>query len=125
MKIQDIHQFGLGFSYHELLKMGFEVLSVEPDLETFPQIIARKNEQLYFIVVKTEVYPQVGDLPTNHQIKQIRAHAKKHHALTKFISLGLANGLATNEEERSNIKKGAEILVNFSGLKELLRIGQS
>lgn len=125
MKLQDIHEFGLGFSYHELLKMGFEVLSVEPDLETFPQIIARKDEQLYFIVVQTDVYPLVGDLPTTHQIKQLRAHAEKHHALAKFISLGIANGAATNEEEKSNVKKESEILVNFSGLKELFRLGDS
>lgn len=122
MNLQDIHQFGLQFVYGELLKDNFEVLSVEPDLETFPQIVARKDEQLYFIVVQTASYPEVGDLPTNHQIQLIREHASKHNAIPKFASLGIANSESNSEAEKSNLKKGNEFLVNYSGLKELIRI---
>jgi len=122
MNSEEIHLFGLRFMYRELTQSGFEVLSVEPDTETFPQIIARKEEQLYFIVVQTAIYPEVGDLPTNHQIKQIREHAEKHKAITKFASLGLANAESNSEAEKSILKKGQEFLVNYSGLKELLRV---
>lgn len=122
MNLDDIHQFGLRFIYRELLQNDFEVLSVEPNLETFPQIVARKNEQLYFIVVQTATYPEVGDLPTNHQIKQIQEHAQKHNALAKFASLGLANANAQNEEEKKSLQKGGELYVHYSGLKELIRI---
>lgn len=122
MNFAEQHQFGLRFMYRELLKKGFEILSVEPDLETFPQIVANKNDQLYFIVVQTAVYPEVGDLPTNHQIRLIREHAEKHKAITKFASLGLANANAKSEAEKSLLMKGDEFLVNYSGLKELLRI---
>ena len=125
MNLNDIHQFGLRFMYRQLTENGFEVLSVEPDLETFPQIVARKDDQLYFIVVQTTAYPEVGDLPTNHQIKQIREHAEKHKAITKFASLGLANAETTIEAKKSILKKGGEFLVNYSGLKELLRVDLS
>lgn len=121
MNTDEIHQFGLRFMYRELLKKGFEVLLVEPDLETFPQIVARKDNQLYFIVVQTDIYPEVGDLPSNYQIRQIREHAEKHKAITLFASLGLANAKFITEAEKSKFKKGDELLVNFSGLKELLR----
>lgn len=122
MNLDEIHLFGLRFTYRELLQNHFEVLSVEPDLEIFPQIVARKKEQMYFIVVQTAAYPEVGDLPTNHQIKEIRAHATKHNAITKFVSLGLANANAKNENEKAILKKGGEFLVNYSGFKELMRI---
>lgn len=122
MDKNEIHQFGLRFIYRNLLEIGFEVLSVEPDLETFPQIVARKEEQLYFIVVQTAVYPEVGDLPTNYQIKQIQEHAKKHNALAKFASLGLANAEAKDEAEKSILRKGGELYVHYSGLKELARV---
>lgn len=122
MNSEDLHLFGLRFMYRELMQIGFEVLSVEPDMETFPQIVARKDEQLYFIVVQTAVYPGVGDLPSNHQIKQIREHAENHKAITKFASLGLANAKSSSEAEKSILKKGDEYLINYSGLKELLRV---
>ncbi|MBN1650798.1 MAG: hypothetical protein JW857_05695 [Bacteroidales bacterium] len=122
MDLAELHLFGLRFMYRELSANGFEVLSVEPDLETFPQIVAKKDEQLYFIVVQTSAYPLVGDLPTNHQIKLINEHAKKHKALTKFASLGIANGEAKTEKEKSILKKGSEFLINYSGLKELIRV---
>lgn len=122
MNLEELHLFGLRFMYRELTQNGFEVLSVEPDLETFPQIIAKKDDQLYFIVVQTSAYPLVGDLPTNHQIKLINEHAKKHKAITKFASLGIANGEAKTEKEKSILKKGSEFLINYSGLKELIRI---
>lgn len=122
MNLEDIHQFGLRFMYRQLTENGFEVLSVEPDMETFPQIVAKKNEQFYFIVVQTLAYPEVGDLPTNHQIKQIRKHAQKHKAIAKFASLGVAKANARNETEKSILKKGDEFLINYSGLKELIRV---
>ncbi|MDA3905508.1 MAG: hypothetical protein PF484_05470 [Bacteroidales bacterium] len=122
MNLDDIHIFGLRFMYRELTNNGFEVLSVEPDLETYPQIVARKSNQLYFIVVQTAAYPDIGDLPTNHQIKLIQEHAQKHNAITKFTSIGLANANAKNEMEKSILKKGDEFLVNYSGIKELIRL---
>ncbi|MBN2237551.1 MAG: hypothetical protein JW729_08315 [Bacteroidales bacterium] len=124
MEKKDIHLFGLRFMYRELMAQGFEVRSVEPDLETFPQIIAQKDKQLYFIVVQTDVFPEVGDLPSVYQIKQIRAHADKHQAILKFASLGLANAEANTEAEKSVLKKGGELFVHYSGLKELLKISE-
>jgi len=119
---QDIIDFGLRYVYGELLKDGFEVLSVRPEPEVDPQILAKKEEQLYFIVVRTDVYPDVGDLPSISRINQIRDHAKKHKALSKFASIGLMNAEAKNEEDKSKLYKGGEFYVNYSGLHELVRI---
>jgi hypothetical protein len=119
---QEVIEFGLRYAYGALSKDGFEILSVRPEPEIDPQIVAKKDDQLYFIVVRTEVFPEVGDLPSLSRINQIREHAQKHQALAKFISIGLMNAEAKNEDDKSQLHKGGEFYVNYSGLHELIRI---
>ena len=119
---EEIIEFGLRHAYGKLVKEGFEVLSVMPESNMDPQILAKKEEQLYFIIIRTEVYPNVGDLPSISRISQVNEHAKKHNAKTKFISLGILNANAKTEEEKSILYKGGEFYINYSGLKELVRV---
>ena len=119
---QEVIEFGLRYAYGALSKDGFEILSVRPEPEIDPQIVAKKDDQLYFIVVRTEVFPEVGDLPSLSRINLIREHAQKHQALAKFISIGLMNAEAKNEDDKSQLHKGGEFYVNYSGLHELIRI---
>jgi len=118
---QEAIDFGLRYVYGQLINDGFEVLSVRPELDIDPQILANKDEQLYFIIVRTDIYPEVGDMPSISRIQQIREHAEKHSAVTKFISIGLMNAHAKTEEEKSILYKGGEFYVNDSGLRELIR----
>lgn len=122
MSPEEIIEFGLRHTYGKLVKDGFEVLSVMPEPNVDPQILAKKDEQLYFIVIRTDVYPNVGDLPSISRISQVNEHAKKHDAITKFVSLGILNANAKTEEEKSKLYKGGEFYINYSGLKELVRV---
>lgn len=119
---QEIIDFGLRYVYGQLVKDGFEVLSVRPEPELDPQILAKKDNELYFIIIRTDVYPEVGDLPSISRITQVREHAKKHEAKTKFVSLGIVNADAKNEDDKSKLFKGGEFYVNYSGLHELVRV---
>jgi len=119
---EEIIIFGLRHSYGRLIKDGFEVLSVRHEPEIDPQIVAQKDDQLYFIVVRTDIYPHKGELPSLSRIQQVRDHAEKHQAICKFISIGLTNANATNEFEKSKFYKGGEFLVDYSGLQELIRV---
>jgi hypothetical protein len=121
---QEIIDFGLRYVYGQLLNDGFEVLSVRPEPEVDPQILAKKDNQLYFVIIRTEVYPEVGDLPSISRITQINEHAQKHKAQTKFVSLGILNANAKTEADKSKLYKGGEFYVNYSGLHELVRIIQ-
>ncbi len=121
---QEIIDFGLRYVYGQLVNDGFEVLSVRPEPEVDPQILAKKNEKLYFIIIRTEVYPEVGDLPSISRITQINEHAKKHEAQTKFVSLGILNANAKTEADKCKLFKGGEFYVNYSGLHELVRISK-
>ncbi|MCK5776907.1 MAG: hypothetical protein KAH25_12050 [Bacteroidales bacterium] len=119
---QEIIDFSLRYVYGQLVNDGFEVLSVRPEPEVDPQILAKKNDELYFIIIRTEVYPEVGDLPSITRISQINEHAKKHEAQTKFVSLGILNANAKTEADKSKLFKGGEFYVNYSGLHELVRL---
>ena len=119
---QEIIDFGLRHAYGQLVKEGYEILSVRPEPDVDPQILAKKENQLYFIIIRTDVYPEIGDLPSLSRISQVNEHAKTHDAKTKFISIGLMNAEAKNEEEKSKLLKGGEFYVNYSGLHELVRL---
>ncbi len=121
LKPQEIIDFGLRYVYGQLLKDGFEILSVRPEPELDPQILAKKNDELYFIIIRTGVYPEVGDLPSISRIAQVNEHAKKHQAKTKFASVGILNAEAKNDADKSKLFKGGEFYVNYSGLHELVR----
>ncbi len=122
LTVQEVIEFGLKYVYGQLLKEGFEVLSVRPEPDVDPQILAKKEEQLYFIIIRSEIYPEVGDMPSISRIAQINQHAHKHQAKTKFISIGLMNAEAKNEADKSKLYKGGEFYVNYSGLHELMRL---
>jgi hypothetical protein len=119
---EETKSFGLRYVYSQLVNDGFEVLSVRPEPDVDPQMVAKKEEQLYFFVIRTEIYPEVGDLPSISIIKQIQEHARKHEAKAKFISLGIMNAGAKAESEKSMLYKGGEFYVNYSGIKELVRL---
>lgn len=119
---EEILLFGLRHSYGRLIKEGFEVLSVRHEPEIDPQIVAKKEAQLYFIVVRTDIYPHKGELPSMSRIQQVRDHAKQHRAICKFIGIGLTNAEAKTEEEKSKLYKKGEFLVDYSGLQELIRV---
>lgn len=114
--------FGLRHTYGRLIKDGYKVLSVRSEPEIDPQIVAQKEDQMYFIVVRTDVYPHKGQLPSISRIQQVRDHAEKHKAICKFIGIGLTNAESEKEEEKSKLYKGGEILVEYSGMQELIRL---
>ncbi len=122
LSADEIILFGLRHSYGRLINDGFEVLSVRHEPEIDPQIVAKKEEQLYFIVVRTDIYPHKGEMPSMSRIQQIRDHAKQHEAICKFISIGLTNAEAKTKEGKSKLYKKGEFLVDYSGLKELIRL---
>ncbi|GAO30033.1 hypothetical protein [Geofilum rubicundum] len=59
MNQEDLHFFGLKVVYKDLVDNGFEVLNVRREMDVNPQILARKEDVLYFIVVRTAPYPEM------------------------------------------------------------------
>ena len=90
---------------------------VEADLSSEPQIVAQKDGELAFFVVRTGVYPGRGRFEESQEaFDTLVRHASAHGASCYFASVGIANSNGTTEEEMSVPLKGVAYNVQFDGL---------
>lgn len=115
MSQEDLHFFGLKVVYKDLVDKGFEVLNVRREMDVNPQILARKEEVLYFIVVRTATFPEMGILLPEIAAK-VSHHAMKHQAVCRFGSVGVANAKGDSDEEMGHPEMDGEYYINYKGL---------
>lgn len=115
MSQEDLHFFGLKVVYKDLVDKGFEVLNVRREMDVNPQILARKEEVLYFIVVRTATFPEMGILLPDIAAKVSR-HAMIHKAVCRFGSVGVANAKGDTDEEMGHPEIDGEYYINYKGL---------
>lgn len=113
----EIHDFGVEVVFGQIEKEGFEVQSVNTDTEFSPQIVARKDGEIAFIIVRTECYPNKGKLEDEEVIERLIHHAEQHNATCYFASIGIANAEARSSEEMSLPIKGAGFNIAYTGLE--------
>lgn len=111
---EELHELGIKWVYKHI-KDEFEVLSVNIEFDKNPQIVARKDDEMHFIVVKTSTYPDVGSL-TSVAAEEIIKHADKHNAKILFAHVGIANADAENENDMQFPVKGGHFYFNYNGL---------
>ena len=111
---EELHELGIKWVYKHI-KDEYEVLSVNIEFEKNPQILARKDEQMFFIVVKTSTYPDVGSL-TPIAAEEIIKHADKHKAKILFAHVGVANADAKDENGMQFPEKDGQYYINYQGL---------
>lgn len=119
MSEADIHAFGVEIVYKQLEKDGWAIRSadVEADLFSEPQIIAAKDGELAFFIIRAGMYPGRGRFEEGQTaFDTLVKHAREHGAACYFASVGLANSNATTEEEMSVPVKGVAYNVQFDGL---------
>ena len=115
MSQEDLHFFGLKVVYKDLVDKGYEVLNVRKEMDVNPQILARKDDVLYFIVVRTATFPDMGVLLPEVAAK-VSLHAMKHKAVCRFGSVGVANAKGDNDEEMGELEVNGEYYINYKGL---------
>ncbi|TCO08349.1 hypothetical protein EV194_105153 [Natronoflexus pectinivorans] len=115
MTYEELHFFGIKVVYKNLIDNGFEVLNVRKELDVNPQILARKNEEMYFVVVRTATYPEMGVL-TPDVASKVTLHALRHKAICRFASVGVANANGETEKEMGKPETGGEFYINYNGL---------
>ncbi|HOD36114.1 MAG TPA: hypothetical protein PLR20_09550 [Syntrophales bacterium] len=116
----EIHHFGVEIVHGQMERDGFEILGVNPSMTVTPQIVARKNGQLCFVVVRTDFYPNRGTLANDEDFFYNLGHAERNNALCYFAGVRLCNAAATDagdEEGMSLPVKGADFYVEYEGLK--------
>ncbi len=111
---EELHELGIKWVYKHI-KTEYQILNVNIDMDKNPQILAEKENQLYFIVVKTSTYPDVGWL-TPTAAEEIIQHANKHKAKILFASVGIANADAKSEQEMEHPLKDGHYYFNYTGL---------
>lgn len=115
MNGEELHFFGIRVVYKDLVDQGYEVLNVRKEMDVNPQILARKSETLYFVVVRTATYPQMGVL-TPEVAAKVSMHALRHNAVCRFASVGVANANGETDEEMGRPELGGEFYINYNGL---------
>lgn len=115
----EIHAFGVEIVFKQLQKDGWVIQSadVEADIRTEPQIVAAKDGELAFFVIRTGVYPARGRFEEGQEsFDALVRHASEHGASCYFASVGIANSNGNSEEEMSIPVKGVAFNVQFDGL---------
>ncbi len=119
MTAADIHAFGVEIVFKQLEKDGWviQIADTEADLGSEPQIIAEKDGELAFFIVRAGMYPGRGRFEEGKAAYEtLVRHALEHGASCYFASVGLANSNAATEKEMSLPVKGVAYNVQFDGL---------
>ncbi len=119
MSKQDIHSFGIEIVCKQLMKDGWMIESADgdADIETHPQIIAAKDGETAFFVVRTDIHPGRGRFDEGQEaFENLVRHATEHGALCYFASVGISNSTGTTGEEMAVPVKGVGYNVQFEGL---------
>ena len=115
MTKEEIHNFGIEVVFNYMKEEGYEIEGVDDTIGVNPQIIAKKNDKLVFVAVRTSCYPNKGKLENHIHHKMIK-QAEQHNAIPYFASVGIINSDGKTEEEQSTPVKGAGFYISFDGL---------
>lgn len=122
MTAADIHAFGIEIVYKQLETDGWYIESADvfADVNSEPQIVAKKDGELAFFIIRTDVYPNRGRFEGGMDVYQtLVKHAKAHGASCYYASVGIANSEGKTDEEMSVPLKGVAYNVEFDGLVKM------
>ena|SRR5437879_2889637 len=117
----DIHAFGVEIVFKQLEEAGWMVESADvyANRETEPQIVASKDGETGFFVVRTAIYPDRGRIEGEEVFQNLVRHADAHNASCYFASVGIANSAGKSEEDMAVPVKGVAYHVAFDGLVKM------
>ncbi len=117
----DVHAFGVEIVYKQLIEAGWTIDSADvyANREEHPQIVARKDSETGFFVVRTAMHPGRGRIESEEVFSHQVQLAKDHGASCYFASVGIANSEGKTEEEMTVPVKGVAYHVAFDGLVKM------
>lgn len=121
MTESDVFAFGVEIVYKQLIEAGWTVDSADvyADRNEHPQIVARKDGETGFFVVRTAIHPGRGRIEGEEVFRHLVQLAHDHGASCYFASVGIANSEGTTEEEMAVPVKGVAFHVAFDGLVKM------
>jgi len=127
MTSREIHEFGIQVVCEEMARDGFEIMGANPDPAMTPQIVARKNGRLCFVLVRTDVYPNKGKLAGDREFFQNLEHAERNGALCYFAGVGICRAGVVDsggKEGKSADARDAGFFVDFNGLQAMTTLNR-
>lgn len=117
----DIHAFGVEIVCKQLEQAEWIIESADvfADRLTHPQIVAYKDGDPGFFVVRTAMYPDRGRIEGEETFQTLVRHARNHGASCYFASVSIANSEGKTEEEMGVPVKGVAYNVAFDGLVKM------
>lgn len=117
----DVHAFGVEIVFKQLEEGGWTIASADvlAERESQPQIVAHKDGETGFFVVRTAIYPGRGRIEGEDVFQTLVRHANAHGASCYFASVGIANSEGKTEEEMTVPIKGVAYHVAFDGLVKM------
>ncbi len=117
----DIHAFGVEIVYKQLQDAEWIIESADvfAKRETHPQIVAHKDGEIGFFVVRTAVHPHRGRIEGEETFQTLVSHANSHGASCYFASVSIANSTGKTDQEMSVPLKGVAYHVAFDGLVKM------
>ena len=112
---EELHFLGIKVVFKAMVDDGYKVLQVRKETDINPQILAVKDDERFFVVVRTERYPDMGVLMPEVAAR-VLMHAKKNKATCLFAGVGIANASGESEEDMRYPVKGGEYYINYKGL---------
>jgi hypothetical protein len=125
MTREDIQAFGVQIVYEEMAKEGYEILGANPSLAVTPQIVARKDGRLCFVIVRTDVYPNKGRLAGDKELFYNLEHADRNNAVCYFASVRICNAAAADagdQKTMGDVVRDQGFYVDFGGLQAMTTI---
>lgn len=121
MTTDNIHAFGVEIVCKQLQEAEWIVESADvfSDPLTQPQIVAHKDGEIGFFVVRTAMYPDRGRIEGEEVFQTQVRHASAHGAACYFASVSIANSEGKTEAEMSVPVKGVAYHVAFDGLVKM------
>lgn len=121
MREADVHAFGIEIVFKQLQEAGWAIESADvyADRTIHPQIVANRDGETAFFVVRTAMYPGRGRIEGEEVFQHMVRHAASHGATCYFASVGIANSEGKTEEEMTLPVKGVAYHVAFDGLVKM------
>jgi hypothetical protein len=121
MTEQDIHAFGVEIVYKQLKEAGWIIESADvlANRATHPQIVAHRDGEIGFFVVRTDMHPARGRIEGEDVFQTLVRHAGAHGANCYFASVSIANSEGKTDEEMAVPLKGVAYHVAFDGLVKM------
>lgn len=117
----DVHAFGVEIVFKQLEEARWSITSADvyADRTIHPQIVANKEGETAFFVVRTAMYPGRGRIESEEVFQHMVRHASSHGASCYFASVGIANSEGKTEEEMTLAVKGVAYHIAFDGLVKM------